>query len=162
MGRTRPKSRKAPLLAAQLTETPREPTVEALLEKAQELIVQCDYDLAGKFVERLLQRAPDNAEAKEMLGVVQLETGLLDKAKQVSFNMLLRSLFDFVLSDFLIIAATTSRCTILTTACRASVSCTAERQGSTNGVDPFRGSRRHFDAPAQRQGTCVGYCFDEE
>jgi hypothetical protein len=162
MGRTRPKTRKAPLLAAQLTETSREPTVEALLEKAQELIVQCDYDLAGRFVERLLQRSPDNAEAKEMLGVVQLETGLLDKAKQVSFNMLLRSMFDFVLSDFLIIAATTSRRTIPTTACRTSVSCTAERQRSSNGVDAFRGSRRHFDAPAQRQGTCGRYCFDEE
>jgi hypothetical protein len=159
MGRTRPKTRKAP----QPSETPREPTVEALLEKAQELIVQCDYDLAGRFVERLLQRAPDSAEAKEMLGVVQLETGLLDKAKQVSFKTSLRSVFDdFVLSDFLIIAATTSRRTIPTTACRASVSCTAERQRSTNGVDAFRGSRRHFDAPAQRQGTCGRYCFDEK
>jgi hypothetical protein len=88
MGRTRPKTRKARLLATELSETPREknsePTVEALLEKAQELIVQCDYDLAGRFAERVLQRAPDNAEAKEILGVVQLETGLLDKAKQVS------------------------------------------------------------------------------
>lgn len=85
MGRTRPKTRKA-----RPPETPREnksePTVEALLEKAQELIVQCDYDLAGKFVERALNRAPDNVEGKEILGVVQLETGLLDAAKQVRFT----------------------------------------------------------------------------
>jgi hypothetical protein len=88
MGRTRPKTRKARLLATELTEAPpekkSEPTVEALLEKAHELIVQCDYDLAGSFVERILQRAPGNPEAREILGVVQLETGLLDKARQVS------------------------------------------------------------------------------
>jgi hypothetical protein len=87
MGRTRPKTRKARPPATELTETQREnksePTIEALLEKAQELIVQCDYNLAGKFVGRVLQRAPDHVEGKEMLGVVQLETGLLDAAKQV-------------------------------------------------------------------------------
>ena len=87
MGRTRPKTRKAHPPATELTETKREeksePTIEAILEKAQELVVQCDYDLAGKFVERVLQRAPNNVEGKEILGVVQLETGLLDAAKQV-------------------------------------------------------------------------------
>ena len=87
MGRTRPKSRKARPPATEPTETrceeKSEPTIEALLEKAQELIVQCDYDLAGKFVERVLQRAPNNVEGKEMLGVVQLETGALNAAKQV-------------------------------------------------------------------------------
>ena len=91
MGRTRPKTRKARLLATELTDPPQgnksEPTVDALLEKARELIIQCDYGLAGKFVERVLQRAPDNAEAKEILGVVQLETGLLEKAKQVSLHV---------------------------------------------------------------------------
>lgn len=90
MGRTRPKTRKArppaPELAETLRENKSEPSVEALLEKAQELIVQCDYDLAGKFVERVLKRAPDNVEGKEILGVVQLETGLLDAAKQVRFT----------------------------------------------------------------------------
>jgi hypothetical protein len=90
MGRTRPKTRKArppaPELAETLREIKSEPAVEALLEKAQELIVQCDYDLAGKFVERALKRAPDNVEGKEILGVVQLETGLLDAAKQVRFT----------------------------------------------------------------------------
>jgi len=92
MGRTRPKTRKARPPASDLTETQREkdsePSIEALLQKAQELIVQCDYHLAGKFVERVLQRAPHNVEAKEILGVVQLETGLLDAAKQVCFRIL--------------------------------------------------------------------------
>ena len=89
MGRTRPKTRKARPPASELAESLREnksePTVAALLEKAQDLIVQCDYDLAGKFVERVLKRSPHNVEAKEILGVVQLETGLLDSAKQVRF-----------------------------------------------------------------------------
>lgn len=88
MGRTRPKNRKARPPAPELTENKSEPTIEALLEKAQELIVQCDYDLAGKFVERVLKRAPDNVEGKEILGVVQLETGHLDAAKQVRSRIL--------------------------------------------------------------------------
>jgi len=87
MGRTRPKTRKARPPAIELTESQpekkSEPSIEALLEKAQELIVQCDYNLAGTFVERVLQRAPDNVEGKEILGMVQLETGVLDAAKQV-------------------------------------------------------------------------------
>jgi hypothetical protein len=134
MGRTRPKTRKARLLATELTEALQEkksePTVQALLEKAHELIVQCDYHLAGRFVERVLQRTPDNAEAKEILGVVQLETGLLDKAKQVCRACYLDSclVFTIGLSDFLIIATATSRCTIPTTACRASVSRPAQQQ----------------------------------
>ena len=90
MGRTRPKNRKArpPIddTAERHGEKRSEPTIESLLEKAQELIVQCDYDLAGRFIDRVLNRAPDNAEAKEVLGVVQLETGLLDAAKQVCLH----------------------------------------------------------------------------
>ena len=132
MGRTRPKTRKA-RPPAELAETPREnkseSTVEALLEKAQELIVQCDYDLAGKFVERVLKRAPDNVEGKEILGVVQLETGLLDAAKQVCFtsyrNHIQRSAPCML--DVLIIVAAQSRSTIPATTCCASISRSAER-----------------------------------
>ncbi|TFK27127.1 TPR-like protein [Coprinopsis marcescibilis] len=59
------------------------PTIEALQEKAQELIIQCDYELAVKFVERILEQDPTNVEAKEMLGVSLLEMGELEQAKQV-------------------------------------------------------------------------------
>ena len=134
MGRTRPKTRKARPPAPELAETHREnksePTVEALLEKAQELIVQCDYNLAGKFVERVLKRAPDNVEGKEILGVVQLETGLLDAAKQVrlhltgiTFSVQLQS----CMLDVLIIVAAQSRSTIPSTTCCASISRSVER-----------------------------------
>jgi hypothetical protein len=63
-----------------------EPSTQALLQKAQDLIVQCDYDLATRFVHRILERQPNNAEAKEMLGVVQLETGAIEDAKLVRLS----------------------------------------------------------------------------
>ncbi|KAI9439966.1 hypothetical protein H4582DRAFT_1944174 [Lactarius indigo] len=84
MGRTRTKNRKArpPIddLAERQGEKVSEPTIEALLEKAQELI--------GDLLIAVLKRAPDNPDAKEMLGVVQLETGLLDAAKQTFLSLL--------------------------------------------------------------------------
>jgi len=133
MGRTRPKTRKArppaPELAETLRENKSEPTVEALLEKAQELIVQCDYDFAGKFVERVLKRAPDNVEGREILGVVQLETGLLGAAKYVlhltgiTFSVQPQS----CMLDVLIIVAAQSRSTISAATCCASISRSAER-----------------------------------
>ncbi|SRR5258708_5057329 len=135
MGRTRPKTRKARPPAPEQTETRREnksePPIEALLEKAQELIVQCDYDLAGKFVERVLKRAPDNIEGKEILGVVQLETGLLDAAKQVrstSRTGITSSIQpQSCMPDVLIIITAQSRSTVPTTTCRASISRPVER-----------------------------------
>ena len=80
MGRTRVKTRKA---ASGSTDVKEQPSVEALLTKAQALVTQCDYDLAQKFTLRILQRAPDNIDAKELLGVIQLERGDLEEAKEV-------------------------------------------------------------------------------
>ncbi|KAJ6513229.1 hypothetical protein C8R45DRAFT_812991 [Mycena sanguinolenta] len=57
------------------------PTIPALLEKAQTLIVQCDYELAQRFVTRILEQQPSNAVAKEMLGVAQLELGEIEAAR---------------------------------------------------------------------------------
>ena len=84
MGRTRTKTRKAkPVITANTSEPLEPPSIPSLLQKAQSLIVQCDYDLARLFVQRILDREPKNAEAKEMLGVVQLETGDIDAARKV-------------------------------------------------------------------------------
>ncbi|KAI0316411.1 TPR-like protein [Amylostereum chailletii] len=90
MGRTRTKTRKAPppSINAIQDEPKSLPDISALLEKAQDLIVQCDYPLAARFVDRVLQRAPHHSDAKEMLGVVQLETGDLDGAR-LTFQSLL-------------------------------------------------------------------------
>lgn len=63
------------------------PSVSALLDKAQSLIVQCDYDLASRFIQRALEHHPANSQAKEMLGVVQLELGDIDAAKQVGSSI---------------------------------------------------------------------------
>ncbi|KAH9850375.1 hypothetical protein C2E23DRAFT_836255 [Lenzites betulinus] len=83
MGRTRAKARKIKQLVTEHTaEASVPPPISQLLEKAQELIVRCDYELAGRFAKRVLEREPANVEAKEMLGVTQLETGELEAAKE--------------------------------------------------------------------------------
>ena len=88
MGRTRTKSRKAqaagiPQPATAKPEAAQPPSIPALLEKAQTLIIQCDYELAERFIKRILEREPKHAAAREMLGVVQLEKGELEHARQV-------------------------------------------------------------------------------
>ena len=84
MGRTRPnKTKRAKPAPAETAASREPPAVQALLQKAQSLVVQCDYELAEKFTRRILEREPANAEAREMLGVIQLETGELDSAKEV-------------------------------------------------------------------------------
>ena len=80
MGRVRIKTKKAVASAAVSKEPP---SIESLFEKAQSLVTQCDYDLAQKFTLRILERSSDHAQAKELLGVIQLEKGDLDDAKQV-------------------------------------------------------------------------------
>ena len=87
MGRTRPKTKKVkPVITENTAESAAPPSVPALLEKAQELIVRCEYELAGRFASRVLEREPGNVEAQEILGVVQLETGELEAAKQVRLS----------------------------------------------------------------------------
>ena len=93
MGRTRTKSKRASTRStknANLEESKGEPTVAALLEKAQSRLVECDYDLAGRFARRILDREPNNIQGKELLGVVQLETGDLDAAKTVRSSFAVR------------------------------------------------------------------------
>ena len=90
MGRTRTKSKNLrhapPKTSAQSLSAPSTttPSIPALISKAQSIIEQCDYDLANQFIQRILQRSPNNVEAREMLGVVQLETGLVQEARKVS------------------------------------------------------------------------------
>ena len=60
------------------------PSVSALLAKAQSLVEQCDYQLAARFLQRILETDPTHVEARELLGVVQLELGDLDAARLVS------------------------------------------------------------------------------
>ncbi|KAJ7035086.1 hypothetical protein C8F04DRAFT_1210500 [Mycena alexandri] len=82
------KGRQARVPDSPATPVPTAPSIPALLEKAQSLIVQCDYELAQRFITRILEQQPSNAEAKEMLGVVQLEMGEIEAAR-ATFSTLL-------------------------------------------------------------------------
>jgi Flp pilus assembly protein TadD len=84
MGRTRTKKQtKTTVLTPSKSADSQGPPVSALLEKARSLIVQCDYELALQFSQRILEKDRKNTEAKEILGVALLETGDIVAAKDV-------------------------------------------------------------------------------
>ena len=62
--------------------------------QAEEYIDSFEFDLAQKFCLRALESEPDNLRAIETYGNLLMETGDLDKAKQVSFTH--KSGFDFL------------------------------------------------------------------
>ncbi|THV03250.1 TPR-like protein [Dendrothele bispora CBS 962.96] len=90
MGRTKPKKQAVSKAVDTTIHSPsaKKPSISSLIEKAQSLIVQCDYDLAVRFIQRILEQQPSNVEAKEMLGVVQLETGEIEAAKQTFLSLI--------------------------------------------------------------------------
>jgi len=95
MGRTRTRSKNQRHIPTKTSTTESSnasssttPSVPALISKAQSIIEQCDYDLAGQFIQRILQKSPKNVEAREMLGVVQLELGQVQEAREVCSNVL--------------------------------------------------------------------------
>jgi len=98
MGRTRTRSKNQRHIPTKTTTTESSssssttPSVPALINKAQSIIEQCDYDLADQFIQRILQRSPKNVEAREMLGVVQLELGQVQEARKVGSSLLFLSL----------------------------------------------------------------------
>lgn len=84
MGRIRTKSGK--VIASKTSATTvakEEPSTQLLLSKAQSLITQCNYELAQKFIRRILEREPSHVDARELLGITQLEMGELEDAKKV-------------------------------------------------------------------------------
>ncbi|WOO81451.1 putative assembly chaperone of rpl4 [Vanrija pseudolonga] len=56
--------------------------VPGLIDKAHVLLAQSNFDLAIKFLERALQLEPTNLEARELLGVAELEEGDGDKGRE--------------------------------------------------------------------------------
>jgi hypothetical protein len=157
MGRTRTKSKKAPYGPVD-SDAP-EPPIEALLEKAQGLLIQCDYELAGRFIDRILQRSPHHAEAKEMLGVVQLETGDLEGAQQVCTKS---SRFDLgvdfrplnLLSpDVRIARSSQCICIIKPITSCISLSCTALGRGPADRARSLPLGRRYTRRATQRQSA---------
>ncbi|KAJ8521892.1 hypothetical protein ONZ45_g1439 [Pleurotus djamor] len=87
MGRLKTKKRAATKATDSPSNSKVQPTVQALLEKTESLIEQCDYELALQFAKRILQQEPKNVAAREMLGVSLLETGELMEAKEVFLSL---------------------------------------------------------------------------
>ncbi|KAG2122774.1 hypothetical protein DEU56DRAFT_69287 [Suillus clintonianus] len=95
MGRTRTKAKKSALNvtnSSQSSSSSATPAISAILDKAQVLIVQCDFPLARKFIERVLAREDGSVneknQAREMMGVVLLETGEVDEARELFLTLL--------------------------------------------------------------------------
>ena len=125
MGRTRTRSKNQRHISTKTTTTESSsssstttPSVPALISKAQSIIEQCDYDLANQFIQRILQISPKNVEAKEMLGVVQLELGQVQEARKVSpkpfASVSLLSWYVWCYTDLRILGTTTPGCSIFT------------------------------------------------
>lgn len=57
-----------------------------LLDKADEYINSCDYDLARKFCRRALDAEQNNTRALETLGFVELQSGDYEQARHVFFS----------------------------------------------------------------------------
>ena len=55
-----------------------------LLEQAQSLLEQCEYEAAAKFCQRAVDQAPANTEALELLATISLELGDVERAEAVS------------------------------------------------------------------------------
>lgn len=59
------------------------PSTSSLFSKALQLVTQCNYDLALKFLLRVLEQDANLTNARELLGEVQLELGDITAAEQV-------------------------------------------------------------------------------
>ncbi|KAL7424035.1 hypothetical protein Q5752_001620 [Cryptotrichosporon argae] len=53
-----------------------------LIDKAHTLLAQSNFELAIKFLERLLELEPENGEARELVGIAELEGGDADRGRQ--------------------------------------------------------------------------------
>jgi Flp pilus assembly protein TadD len=85
MGRTKAKTKKRARIEVQSAQdSSSAPSVPALYAKAQILVEQCDYELAAKFLRRILEKESTHVQAHELLGVVSLELGDLATAQTVS------------------------------------------------------------------------------
>ncbi|KIO16272.1 hypothetical protein M407DRAFT_34073 [Tulasnella calospora MUT 4182] len=95
MGRTRTKKAQRALKSTVVSTTPTvvpQPAIESLVEKTQILLAQCNYELAHKFIKRILERDSTHVEGREMLGLVELENGNIEAAKAVFVTLIPPSL----------------------------------------------------------------------
>ncbi|AAW44010.1 hypothetical protein CNBF2810 [Cryptococcus deneoformans B-3501A] len=60
----------------------------SLIEKAHTLLAQSNFELAIKFLERALEVEPTHAEAKELLGIAELEGGDAERGRECLIQLL--------------------------------------------------------------------------
>ena len=84
MGRTRAKKRLHTTRAeAQSVKNSEVPSIPALIEKTKSLLNESNYELAEKFAKRILERSPDHVEGRELLGLIELDSGNIKEASEV-------------------------------------------------------------------------------
>ncbi|KAF8312478.1 TPR-like protein [Clavulina sp. PMI_390] len=86
VGRSKNPPKTAPTSASSSKEKSK-PTVPALLAKAQSLMGEMDFELARKFVDRILEVEPNHFEAREMAGVMEAEEGNVDSARSIFISL---------------------------------------------------------------------------
>jgi tetratricopeptide (TPR) repeat protein len=60
------------------------PSAASLIDKAHTLLAQSNFDLAIQFLNRALEIDPENLEARELVGVGELEGGDAEVGREVS------------------------------------------------------------------------------
>ncbi|KIR52584.1 hypothetical protein I315_04828 [Cryptococcus gattii Ru294] len=60
----------------------------SLIDKAHTLLAQSNFELAIKFLERALEVEPTHAEAKELLGIAELEGGDAERGREYLIQLL--------------------------------------------------------------------------
>jgi Flp pilus assembly protein TadD len=58
-------------------------SIPALVNKAQSLMGEMNYELARRFIQRIFEIEPNHVEAREMLGIIEIEEGNVDDARAV-------------------------------------------------------------------------------
>ncbi|CAK9779955.1 hypothetical protein CC85DRAFT_287636 [Cutaneotrichosporon oleaginosum] len=81
MGRTNKKAARKPAKKEKATSATAT-DVPSLLDKANVLLAQSNFELAIKFLERALELEPANPEARELAGVAELEGGDVDRGRE--------------------------------------------------------------------------------
>ncbi|WWC63992.1 uncharacterized protein I303_106598 [Kwoniella dejecticola CBS 10117] len=75
-----PKGKTTPANAANATAGP--VSAASLIDKSHTLLAQSNFELAIKFLDRALELEPTNAEARELVGIAELEAGDEDRGRE--------------------------------------------------------------------------------
>lgn len=68
------------------------PSATSLIDKAHTLLAQSNFELAIQFLQRALEVDGDNTEARELLGVAELEGGDAEVGREVGLSFTFTSL----------------------------------------------------------------------